>query len=140
MELRCGWLSPDCVLHECSYSDHLPFSHELVEKYGIHSRAKHQDDDALLAAGWFKITRLFIMGNGGIFIGWPKPYDDDTTVRWRLFLKECITEKHRDFFRKAYFDDPTDWDTTTVMDFIDYGIIGKDEVINKEGIPEWLLS
>lgn len=140
MGLRCGWLSPDCVLHECPYSDHLPMSHELVVKYGIRPKARHDDDDALLAAGWFKLTRRLMLGNGGIFICWPRPYDDDTSVRLRLFLKGCITEKHREYFRKAYFNNPSDWDTDTVIDFIDYHIIEKDEIVDKNGIPEWMLN
>ena len=144
MKLSTGWLSPDCVLYPCGYMGHLEASKELVEKYGIESREKitglrYLDDDALLAAGWFKITRRLMLGNGGLFICFPRPYDDDRTVRLRVFLQQCITEKHRALFREAYFNDPSSFDIETIKDFIDYGIIERHEILDKTGIPDWML-
>lgn len=142
MGLETGWLSPDCVLYPCGYMGHLEASEELVKKNGIQSReeatgSRYLDDDALLAAGWFKITRRIMLGNGGLFVCFPRPYDDDRTNRLRTFLQQHITEQHKAVFREHYFNDPSDFDPDTVLDFVDYGIIEKEELVDKNVLPEW---
>lgn len=142
MELKSGWLSPDCVLYPCGYMGHLEASEKLVKRYGLRSReeetgSRYLSDDDLLAAGWFKITRRIMLSNGGLFICFPRPYDDDTTIRLKTFLQQHITEQHKAVFRENYFNAPSDFDPDTVLDFVDYGIIGKEELVDKDVLPKW---
>lgn len=131
--LSCGWLSPKCKFYECSYQEHYGLAKKLAKKYKLDVEDgfgyRTRLDDALLAAGWFKITRLCFLGDGKILVVFPNK-DELTLATRTAWRKSQITDKHRKFFREEYFNNPYDWNLQSLSDMVQYGILDYDEVIS----------
>ena len=132
--LPLGWLSPNCVFHECQYHEHRGMAQRLAQENGLVDKQMviTTPDGYLLAAGWIKITRLLFLGDGKLLVCFPRDRRREKDyVSFDLWRRSMITPRHRDFFKEAYFRNPHDWEIQTILDFEILGILDSDEIISE---------
>lgn len=93
--METGWLAPNAEFVECSKRDHLRKAEEIAIKLGIDYEGNNADE-ALLNAGWIRISFLTYLEHGFSFAFFTEPASESQKEFLHKFLdehREMISEQ-----------------------------------------------